>query len=67
MSKESSDGVHVGLDVSLKRTELCVVAVSGNVSWRGALDTHPEMIAAALSRWRDSIVKVGSETGSTTP
>ncbi len=59
--------VYVGLDVSLKRTELCVVAASGKVLWRGAADTHPEMIAAALSRWRDSIVKLGLETGSTTP
>ena len=59
--------VYVGLDGSLKRSEVCVVAVSGDVSWRGALDTHPEMIATALSRWRDSIAKPGLETGSTTP
>lgn len=59
--------VYVGLDVSLKRTEICIVEASGAVVWRGAADTHPEMIAARLSRWRDGIVKLGLETGSTTP
>ena len=59
--------VHVGLDVSLKRTEVCVVDGDGRMLWRGVADTHPEMIAAALERWRERIVRVGLETGSTTP
>jgi transposase len=60
-------GVYVGLDVSLKRTEVCVVDGEGRMLWRGVADTHPEMIAATLGRWRERIVRVGLETGSTTP
>lgn len=59
--------VYAGLDVSLKRTEICVVDESGRMLWRGVADTHPEMIAETLSRWRDELVRVGLETGSMTP
>lgn len=58
---------YVGLDVSLKRTEICVVDASGRMLWRGVADTHPEMIAEKLGRWRDGLVRVGLETGSMTP
>ncbi len=60
-------GVYAGLDVSLNRTEICAVDGGGRMLWRGMADTHPEMIAAALDRWRGRIVRVGLETGSTTP
>jgi transposase len=60
-------GVYVGLDVSLKRTEVCVIDGEGRMLWRGVAETHPEMIASALGRWRGRIVRVGLETGSTTP
>lgn len=60
-------GVYVGLDVSLKRTEVCVVDDEGKMLWRGVADTHPEMIAVKLDRWREEIVRVGLETGSATP
>lgn len=60
-------GYYVGLDVSLKRTAICVLDGEGGLAWRGWADTHPEMIAAALDRWRPDIEKVGLETGSTTP
>jgi hypothetical protein len=59
--------LYAGLDVSLKRTEICVVDGAGGIVWRGRTDTHPEMIADALCRWRVALVKVGLETGSTTP
>jgi hypothetical protein len=59
--------LYAGLDVSLKRTEICVVDGAGGIVWRGRTDTHPEMIADALGRWRVELVKVGLETGSTTP
>lgn len=58
---------YVGLDVSLKRTSICVVDDGGEVAWRGEADTHPALISAALDRWRGSLEKVGLETGSTTP
>lgn len=59
--------VYAGLDVSLKRTEVCVLDGAGAVLWRGVADTHPEMIAETLSRWREGLAKVGLETGSMTP
>jgi len=36
-----------GLDVGFKRTSVCVVDETGKIVWRGVVDTHPEMIAAA--------------------
>lgn len=59
--------VYAGLDVSLKRTEICVLDGSGTVLWRGVADTHPEMIAGELARWGNELAKVGLETGSMTP
>lgn len=59
--------VYAGLDVSLKRTAICVVDGDGKTLWRGVADTHPEMIAVALARWGEGIELVGLETGSTTP
>jgi hypothetical protein len=47
--------LYAGLEVSLKRTEICVVDGAGGIVWRGCTDTHPERIADALgggaSRW----------------
>lgn len=60
-------GYYVGLDVSLKRTAICVLDADGRVVWRGSSDTHPGMIGEALDRWRGSLERVGLETGSTTP
>ena len=41
-----------GLDVGFKRTSVCIVDETGKIVWRGVVDTHPEMITAALHRWR---------------
>jgi hypothetical protein len=59
--------LYAGLEVSLKRKEICVVDGAGGIVWRGCTDTHPERIADALGWWRVELVKVGLETGSTTP
>ena len=59
--------VYVGPDVGPKRVGIRVVAASGVMLWRVSADTHPGMVAATLSFGRDSIVKRGIETGSTTP
>ena len=53
-----------GLDVGFKRTWICVVDETGKIVWRGVVDTHPEMIAAALHWWRGELAKVGLESGS---
>jgi len=58
---------YVGLDVSLKRTAICVVDRDGAVAWEGVADTHPEMILNALARWVGAIARIGLESGSTTP
>jgi transposase len=60
-------GYYAGLDVSLRRTAICVLDADGGVAWRGSTDTQPEMIAGALERWRGLLERVGLETGSTTP
>jgi transposase len=59
--------LYAGLEVSLERTEICVVDGAGGIVWRGRTDTHPERIADALGWWRVALVKAGLETGSTTP
>ena len=48
-----------GLDVGNKRTSICVVNESGAIVWRGMVDTQPEMIADALSRFAGYLGKVG--------
>lgn len=58
---------YIGLDVSLKKTAVCVVDEAGAVAWEGTADTHPEMIAEAVHRWSGSVKRLGLETGSTTP
>jgi transposase len=60
-------GLYVGLDVSLKRTAVCIVDEQGGVVWEGWTDTHPEMIFRVLERWQCELVSVGLETGSMTP
>jgi transposase len=56
-----------GLDVGFKRTAVCVIDDAGVVMWRGMVDTHPDMIAVALQRWRKELAKVGLESGSLSP
>ncbi len=59
--------IFAGLDVGGKKTAVCIVDRSGKIIWQGTLDTHPEMIAAALKRWRGRLDKVGLESGPFTP
>lgn len=60
-------GFYAGLDVSLKRTQICVVGAGGEVVWRGWSDTHPEMIAEKLAPFAGCVDRVGLETGSLSP
>lgn len=60
-------GYYAGLDVSLKRTQICVVDDDGRVAWRGWSDTQPEMIAAKLEDFAGALTRVGLETGSWSP
>jgi transposase len=56
-----------GLDVGGKRTAMCVVDEAGKIVWRGMVDTHPRMLAAALKRFDGKLAKVGLESGPFTP
>jgi transposase len=59
--------IFAGLDVGGKKTAVCIVDRSGKIIWQGTVDTHPEMIAAALKRWQGRLDKVGLESGPFTP
>jgi transposase len=50
-----------------RRTAVCVIDGSGKLVWRGTVDTHPEMIDAALQRFEGALDKVGLESGPFTP
>lgn len=39
---------YVGLDVSLKTTQICVVDDVRRIVWRGLIDTQPRMIVERL-------------------
>ena len=54
-------GMFAGLDVGGKRTAVCVVDEVGKIVFRGIVDTHPEMLAAALKRFDGKLAKVGLE------
>ena len=56
-----------GLDVGGKRTAVCVIDAAGKIVWRGMVDTHREMIDAALKRFSGKFSKVGLESGPFTP
>src|SRR3974390_366463 len=56
-----------GLDVGGKRTAICVVDEAGRNVWRGMVDTHPDFLGAALSRFSGRLSKVGLESGSFAP
>ena len=58
---------YVGLDVSLKRTAICVVDEDCLMVWQGWAESHPEMIVSVLDRWVGGIERIGLETGSLTP
>ena len=49
-----------GLDVGGKRTAVCVIDAAGKIVWRGMVDTHPEMIDAALERLGMSRLTMGA-------
>ena len=59
--------MYAGLDVGGKRTAACIQDEAGKIVWRGMTDTHPEMIDAALRRFKGQLAKVGLESGPFTP
>ncbi len=60
-------GMYAGLDAGGKRTAVWVVNEVGKIVFRGMVDTHPRMLAAALKRFEGKLAKVGLESGPFTP
>jgi predicted NBD/HSP70 family sugar kinase len=58
---------YVGLDVIHKRTSICVIDDEGTLVWRGEVDTHPEMIVSAFSRWANDLKGVSPVHRATDP
>ena len=54
--------VYVGLDVSDKSTQVCVVDDDGKVIWSGVCPTCPDAIAKALGRRAPGVTRVVLET-----
>ena len=55
--------LYVGLDVSQKETEICVIDAEGRRVWRGKCPSRPEAIAAVLGEHAPRATRVGMETG----
>jgi RHS repeat-associated protein len=58
---------YVGLDVSTKKTSVCVLSEDGEILLETDVATDPLEICAAIRPWRRSLTKVGHETGSLSP
>jgi len=56
---------YVGLDVSLKRTSICVMNHTGSVVREGVVDSDPEAIASFVRSNAPGAVRIGLETGAT--
>lgn len=58
---------YIGLDVSMKRTFICVVTEQGKITHEGSEVTDPHLIAAYLFKLGIKEMTVGFESGSLTP
>ncbi len=56
---------YAGLDVSLKRTSVCVVDAAGKVVKECSILSDPDTIAAVLSGFRERLERIGLEAGVT--
>jgi transposase len=56
---------YIGLDVSLKKTSICVVNQAGLVLRESVVDSEPEAIASFVRSMAPGAVRIGLETGST--
>ena len=58
---------YIGLDVSMKRTFICVINEQGKIIREGSENTEPHLIANYLSKLGLEEITVGFESGSLTP
>src|SRR5437762_3490828 len=64
-AQESAMEHHVGLDVSLKLTAICVVDRTGKIQREGVVHSDPEAIATFIKLHAPHVVRIGLETGAT--
>ena len=62
-----SEQHHVGLDVSVKETAICIVDPHGKVVHRATVESHPEAISRHLIDLGHSYARVGLEAGPLSP
>ena len=55
--------LYVGLDVSMRKTAVCVMAASGQVVRAASVDTAPGVIAEAIAAAGGQVERVGMEAG----
>jgi transposase len=55
-----------GLDVSMKETSICAVDAKGDIAWEGSVETHPQAMFEALSKFK-GLRQVGHEAGALSP
>jgi hypothetical protein len=58
---------YVALDVSLKEISVCVIDVAGAVVFEGKTATDPKILISLIRAKAPEVVKVGLETGATSP
>ena len=56
---------YVGLDVSLKRTSICVVDHTGKMLCEGTVNSTPEAIVEFVKLKATGAIRIGLETGPT--
>ena len=59
--------LYVGLDVSMRRTAVCVIEPSGKVVREVSVETAPDAIAKAIAAVGKGVERVGMEAGSSSP
>ncbi|MGY6709415.1 MAG: IS110 family transposase, partial [Rhizobiaceae bacterium] len=58
---------HVGLDVSLEQTAVCIIDEAGHVVGERTVASHPDDISNCLAAFTEKIGRVGLETGPLAP
>jgi transposase len=58
---------YVALDVSLKEISVCVIDVAGAVVFEGKVAADPKILISLIRAKAPEVVKVGLETGATSP
>lgn len=61
--QEDGDGTHVGIDVSVELSSLCVLDATGKVIREAKVSSEPDALVAFLREFGVTIVRVGLEAG----